>query len=134
MQIEDLNKSGTLIPQGMTSAAEKMTFLSMQRERLRVLLSALDKEASELGPEAAIERDVEKRMAGEMLGEGLRKSKSEAEFDEIGREDLRGEGQGKVKGDAAGGGWLRGWGWSSKGAEGGKGEDVGVSSARDVGT
>lgn len=121
VQAEDLSRSGTLVPQGMTSASEKMTFLSTQRERLRVLLSALDKEADGLGTEAAIERDVEKRMTGEQLGEGLRKSRSEAEFEEIGKDDLKGEGA-KLQG-----GWLP-WAWGAKG-EGGsvaKGRTSGI--------
>lgn len=108
-QAEDLSKSGTLIPRGMTSTSEKMTFLSAQREKLRVLLSALDKEANDLGTEAAIEKDVEKRMAGQQLGEGLRKSRSEAEFEEIGEEELKGDRDGK----APAGGWML-WNWSPK--------------------
>lgn len=128
LQAEDLSKSGTLIPQGMTSASEKMTFLSTQREKLRVLLSALDKEANDLGPEAAIERDVEKRMTGQQLSEGLKKSKSEAEFDEIGKDDLKGEKEGKA---AAGG--YRFWSWGAKAvAEMAKGEPAGEASARDT--
>ena len=98
----------------MTSASEKITFLSTQRERLRVLLSALDKEADGLGPEASIERDVDKRMAGAQLGEGLRKSQSEAEFEEIGRDDLNGEK--KVKAQQTGG-WMQ-WAWGAKGESG----------------
>ena len=127
MQAEDLSRSGTLIPQGMTSASEKMTFLSTQRERLRVLLSALDKEADGLGPEATIERDVEKRMAGEQLGEGLRKSRSEAEFEEIGKDELRGEG---AKQQASG--WMP-WVWGAKGESGSgsaaKGKTSGIDAA-----
>jgi len=131
-QAEDLTKSGILVPQGMTSASEKMTFLSTQRERLRVLLSALDKEANDLGPEAAIERDVEKRMTGQQLSEGLRKSKSEAEFDEIGKDDLKGEKEGKAAAAAAGG--YRFWSWGAKAvAEMGKEEPKGETSARDTG-
>ena len=128
MQAEDLTKSGTLIPQGMTSASEKMTFLSTQRERLRVLLSALDKEASDLGTEAAIEKDVEKRLAGEQLGDGLRKSKSEAEFEEIGKEELKGEKEGKKAATSY-------WSWGAKvlGAMG-KEDDKGRASDVDTGT
>ena len=126
MQAEDLSRSGTLIPQGMTSASEKMTFLSTQRERLRVLLSALDKEADGLGPEATIERDVEKRMAGEQLGEGLRKSRSEAEFEEIGKDELRGEG---AKQQASG--WMP-WVWGAKGESGSAAK--GKTSGIDAGT
>ena len=106
----------------MTSASEKMTFLSTQRERLRVLLSALDKEADGLGPEATIERDVEKRMAGEQLGEGLRKSKSEAEFEEIGKDDLRGE---AAKPQASG--WMQYvWGAKAESRNVAKGKTSGV--------
>ena len=112
VQVEDLSRSGTLLPPGMTTASEKITFLSTQRERLRVLLSALDKEADGLGPEANIERDVDKRMAGAQLGEGLRKSKSEAEFEEIGNDDLKGE---KVKAQASG--WMP-WAWGAKAENG----------------
>ena len=115
-QMESLSRSGTLIPQGMTSASEKMTFLATQREKLRILLGALDKEASDLGTEVAIERDVDKRMTGaqlgEGLGEGLKKSKSEAEFEEIGS-DEPGTVQGKGK---AGGSWMP-WGWGGAGAK-----------------
>lgn len=126
VQAEDLSRSGTLIPQGMTSASEKMTFLSTQRERLRVLLSALDKEADGLSPEAAIEKDVEKRMVGEQLGEGLRKSKSEAEFEEIGKDDLRGEG---AKPQASS--WMP-WVWGAKAESGNVAK--GKTSGADFGT
>ena len=123
-QVESLSRSGTLIPQGMTSATEKVTFLAAQREKLKVLLGALDKEASDLGSEAAIEKDVDRRMAGaqlgEGLGEGLRKSKSEAEFEEIGNDEPGNE-QGKGK---AGGGWMS-WGWG-----GGAAKASGVDSGR----
>ena len=124
-QVEDLSLSGTLIPRGMTSASDKMTFLSTQREKLRVLLSALDKEADGLGTEAAIERDVEKRMTGDQLGEGLRKSKSEAEFEEIGKDDLNGEGA-----RARASGWMP-WTWAGKGESGNveKGKTSGVDAA-----
>lgn len=112
VQVEDLSRSGTLIPPGMTSASEKITFLSTQRDRLRVLLSALDKEADGLGPEATIERDVDKRMAGAQLGEGLRESRSETEFEEIGRDDLSGE---RAKPQTSS--WMP-WAWGAKGESG----------------
>ena len=126
-QVEDLSRSGTLIPQGMNTTSEKKAFISTQRERLRVLLSALDREASELGTEAAIERDVDRRLAGQQLGDGLRKSKSEAEFEEIGGDDLKGEKDNK----AAGGSWMP-WGWGAK--QDGNSAKAGSSSGADVGT
>ena len=112
VQVEDLSRSGTLIPQGTTSASEKITFLSTQRERLRVLLSALDKEADGLGPEASIEKDIDRRLAGEQLGEGLRESRSEAEFEEIGKDEWKGD---KAKPQASG--WMP-WTWGAKGESG----------------
>ena len=128
-QVEDLNRSGTLIPQNMTSTSEKMTFLSTQRERLRVLLSALDKEASDLGTEAAIERDVDRRLAGDQLGEGLSKSRSEAEFEEIGKDELKGQKNGKA---ASGGGYSL-WGWGAKAAAAmGREGDIGKASGNDA--
>lgn len=128
VQAEDLSLSGTLIPQGMTSASDKMTFLSTQRERLRVLLTALDKEASDLGPEAAIEKDVDKRLAGHQLGEGLRKSKSEAEFEEIGNDEFKGEG---AKQQASS--WMP-WAWGAKGEsrDTAKGKTTGADAGADL--
>ncbi|KAL9123920.1 MAG: hypothetical protein Q9217_006694 [Psora testacea] len=117
-QVDSLSRSGTLIPQGMTCTSDKVTFLSTQRERLRLLLSALDKEASDLSTEATIERDVDRRLAGAQLGEGLKKSKSEAEFEEIGAEGPGVE-QENVKG--SGGSWMP-WAWGGK--EEGKATEV----------
>ena len=111
-QAEDLSRSGTLIPEGMTSTTEKMTFLTQQREHLRVLLSALDKQASDLGQEAAIEKDVDRRLTGAQLGEGLKQVRSTTPFEEIGRDE--GGPEGKV---GAAGSWIP-WGWGSKEAQG----------------
>ena len=106
-QVDSLSRSGTLIPKELTSNAEKLSFLSAQRERFRVILTALDREASDLGTESAIERDVNARLLSESM-EGLKKSKSEAEFEEI-RSDGPGVEQGAV---GSGGGWLP-WSWGS---------------------
>ena len=126
-----MSSSGTLIPRGIEGNDEKMTFLATQSEKLRVLLSALDKEASELGnqqgtaSEEAIRRDVERRLGDDhAYGEGLRKRGSEFEFDTIDRE----EAPGTVKTSKAGGGssWMP-WGW---GAEPGR-DDKGAVGHRD---
>ena len=67
------------------------------------MLGALGKEASDLGKEASIEKEVDKRMFGAQLSEGLRgglkKSKSEAEFEEIGSDE---PGTDQGKGNAGG--------------------------------
>ena len=123
-QVEEMSRSGTLVPPGLTSAAEKMTFLATQRERLKLLLTALDKQASELSQDETIERDVEIRLraagaATPSAHEGLKKSKSEAEFEAIEREEWGSEkpatmnsGDGDQRGPntspstASGGGWI----------------------------
>ena len=97
----------------MTSATEKMSFLEQQREHLRVLLSALDKQASDLGQEAAIEKDVDKRLGGEQLREGIKQVRSTTPFEEIRRE----EGGPTSKESGASGSWMP-WGWGAKDGQG----------------
>ena len=120
-QAEDLAKSGSLIPQGMTSAADKTTFIATQRERLSTLLFALDKEAKEMEREQMVERDVDRRL-GEGGGEGLKKSKSEAEFEEIGKE-VESVKQGKATGKSSWAAWGL-WGTQGKDNEAGKSSSV----------
>lgn len=126
-QVEEMSRSGALVPPGLTSAAEKMTFLSTQRERLTVLLTALDKQASELSQEKIIEQDIETRLqaAGATAAahgeEGLRKSKSEAEFEAIeseewGSEKAAAANAGRENEHSAGGGWIP-WGLLGRGGK-----------------
>ena len=109
VQAEELTRSGTLIPQNITSTSEKMKFISTQREKLRIVLTALDQEASEL----EIAKDVERRL-GEIgkppSGTELQKSKSEASFDTIERTEASGQ---SPPGSAGGGSWLP-WAWGGK--------------------
>lgn len=49
----DLSASGTLIPPNIRDDADKMSFLAAQRERLSMVLGALDREAAQLRSEAA---------------------------------------------------------------------------------
>ena len=129
-QVESMSRSGALIPEGMTSRAEKMTFLSTQRERLKVLLTALDKEASDLSNDEMIEGDVERRM-GEAKGleatsEGMPKSRSGTPFERIEKDEAEGK--------AAGGSWMP-WNYWSKPPAGSqsKGSEKGRSSGVDTG-
>ena len=112
---ELLSKGGGLIPQNITSTTAKIHFLSTQREKLRVLLSALDKEASGL----EIERELERRMGAGASG-GLQKSKSEAEFDNIDRAEVPGQTS------QSGGTWMP---WS-RGAKSNTGSSSGVDTSR----
>ena len=104
-QVESMSRS--VIPEGMTSNAEKMTFLSTQRERLRILLTALDKEASEISQEEMIERDVDRRLASGMDGasEHSGKSRSGTPFERIERDEAEEK--------ASGGSWMP-WNYFAK--------------------
>ena len=44
----NMSASGTLIPPNIRGASEKMSFIAAQRERLNIVLSALDREAQQL--------------------------------------------------------------------------------------
>jgi receptor expression-enhancing protein 1/2/3/4 len=129
----DLSASGTLIPPSLRGTSEKMTFIAAQRERLNIVISALDREAKELERQQAIPKPRVTSMAldgGEETVErpasglsafsamsGLSKSRSEADFEKIeaesGAEDegtVRRRG-GTTPGAAGGAGsWLP-WGW-----------------------
>lgn len=127
-QAEEMSQSGALVPPELTSTAEKMTFLSTQRERLKVLLTALDKQADELSQDEMIERDVENRLRAAGAAspdEGLRKSKSEAEFEAIERDEWgseraateRGQQQSGPAGSrppTSAGSWISWGGWGGQ--------------------
>ncbi|KAL8843004.1 MAG: hypothetical protein Q9205_003221 [Flavoplaca limonia] len=124
-EVEELSRSGTLIPKNITDNAEKMTFVATQRERLRVLLTALDKEASDLSNDEMIQKDVERRL-GEMPTENLKRSRSEAEFDTIDDQEEIGSGK---QGKTATGSWMP-WNWtqSDKGATKARSTSIDASS------
>ena len=107
-QIDSLAHSGALIPPNLKTLAERVDFVSAQREKLRVLLGALDKEAGEL----EIQKDVEKRV-GKGPG-GLVSRKSEGEFERVEKDEAESEQGSKVaSGVGAGmGSPTSGWfGW-----------------------
>lgn len=131
-QLENMSRSGRLIPEGMTSHAEKMSFLSIQRERLCMLLTVLDKEASDLSTDEIIEQDVQRRM-GDVKGlggghENLTKSRSGTPFERIEKD----EAEEKV---ASGGSWSP-WSYFNKHPAGApmKESERGSSSGIDTGT
>ena len=111
--IDSLLNTGALIPPHLNSLGERVDFVASQREKLRVLLGALDKEAGELD----IQRDVEGRTAA---GGVLPKSRSEPDFERVEKDEANnggGEGVREVSGvDKGSGGWL---GWLGSGGTGG---------------
>jgi hypothetical protein len=137
----DMSTIGTLIPDNIGGAQEKMTFIAAQRERLAFMMGALDKEAAQL------QRNEEQRKATEQdrrpgsinldgqepsrppsrysVGSGMSKSRSEVDFEKIdapsGTEEddgsLRRRGHSGEDEDVetpAKGGWGF-WGWGATG-------------------
>ncbi|KAF2396162.1 hypothetical protein EJ06DRAFT_245976 [Trichodelitschia bisporula] len=123
---EAMSASGALVPPGM-DGEERLGYIAAQRERLRVLLQAFDREAGSL--------DGGSKTAPRGSDEGgLAKSRSEADFDKIEHAEV---GERKVL-RAQSSGWMP-WRWAGgevedKGkASGGEGEDKGKSSGVDLG-
>lgn len=129
----DLTASGTLVPPSIRDNAEKMTFLAAQRERLNLVLSALDREAAQLrspGPIAAPEANLDaaqpERPATSASGKSaLSKSRSEADFEKIeaesGAEDNAAQDSETARPTPAArsGSWMP-WGWGTSAASGDK--------------
>lgn len=117
--VEDLSASGTIIPQDIRSYDEKMTYLSEQGERVRVLLQAIERERFMLaGQDETAGRAVD-----------LAKSKSETDFEKLSTAVPSSENAGKpASPDVGGGGWMP-WIWGAKAAE-----DTGKSSGVDAGS
>ena len=106
-QIDSLAHSGALIPPHLKSVGERVEFVAAQREKLRVLLGALDREAGEL----EMQRDVEMRVGNPVKGgggKGLMSRKSEGDFERVERDEAGGK-EAPGVGAAGGGGWFGGW-------------------------
>jgi receptor expression-enhancing protein 1/2/3/4 len=157
-QVRDLSNSGTLIPPTI-DGEERLTFIAAQRERLSILLSALDKEASTLQSEgvkpsapktmpsmffdgsSGSEEEVAERPKSAMSGLSTRRS--EADFEKIdaesGAEEV-GNTRRQAKRTQSSGSWMP-WSWGAKAEEApvdtvmsgtSKDEDKGKSSAVDA--
>ncbi|KAJ9142354.1 Protein YOP1 [Pleurostoma richardsiae] len=122
----DMTASGALIPPDIRGTSEKMSFITAQRERLSIVLSALDREAAQLqsSEKAGSDSPSEEEEPAQRPASGLSKSRSEADFEKIeaesGAEDVD-DGSGSRKGTPAAtsgsGGWLP-WGWGSSASPG----------------
>ena len=115
-QVEDLSASGTLIPPDIRSNDERMVYVSQQRERLRVLLQAFDREAFFLAGNEDTRHPA-----------NLSKSRSELDFEKLSSDDLEGKSSSNAW-KAAQGGWMP-WNWTSKQTP----EDTGTSTGVDTG-
>ncbi|KAJ2897576.1 Receptor expression-enhancing protein 2 [Zalerion maritima] len=87
----DMTASGTLIPENLreANAAEQVSFLAAQRERLQILVGALDREAAAISMPGAFGSEplaTPGSSAGSGMSRpasGLSKSRSEADFEKI---------------------------------------------------
>jgi len=137
----DLSASGTLIPPNIREG-DRATFIATQRERLSTLLSALDREAAQIGrPPAPAEGGstkfgnpwaapaaVDGPEERERPASGLSKSRSEADFEKIdaesGAEELDEDGvrrRGGTTPSVSSGGWMP---WPFAGGAEGKSSGV----------
>ncbi|KAL9094726.1 MAG: hypothetical protein Q9165_002996 [Trypethelium subeluteriae] len=109
----DLADSANLVPPDMTSPEDRMGYITAQRERLRVLLQAFDKEAYNMSSEE-VQKGKVHRLANEH-GEGMRSRGSEVDFEKVswdeGPEDVP---LPMSLPEKASGGWT-GWLWGSSG-------------------
>lgn len=121
--------SSSVVPSHIQDSGERMTFIASQRDRLSVLLTALDREAAQLqrnsGQPSSRSRsrhmdsdeEVTQRPPSGLSGwSGLSKSRSETDFEKIdaesGAEDESNLRRRHAGGDEGGGSWMP-WGRSA---------------------
>jgi receptor expression-enhancing protein 1/2/3/4 len=153
-QVRDLSNSGTLIPPTI-NGEERLTFIAAQRERLSILLSALDKEASNLESTSSGTKQRMPSMAfdgssgseeevGASSGErpksamsGLSTRRSEADFENIdaesGTEEVETNRRRVTRGQSSGGGSWMPWSWGAKAAEASEDTVMGEDDSRGKG-
>lgn len=107
-QVEDLAASGTLVPPSMFGE-ERINYILTQRNRLQTLLQAFDVEAGESHAGDAMQQSSHL----ERPSENLAKSRSEAEFEDLGFEELPQEAP-KSKAQGGQAAWSK-WIWGNYG-------------------
>ena len=115
-QAHDLSNSGTLIPPNV-HGDERLSIISAQRERLSILLSALDKEASTLQSRSSRpSTSTTEELVTERSRSAMSSRKSETDFEKIEAEsgtEEDGSNSKRTSKTLQGGGWLP-WGWGTK--------------------
>ncbi|KAI9846794.1 MAG: hypothetical protein M1837_003643 [Sclerophora amabilis] len=127
-QAATLSASGTLIPPSIRGRDARMSYISAQRERLGVLMRALDKEATSLisplpsGPSGDgvfsaghATTTLPGALSGESdeygtMGRGLQSRKSEMDFEKVERDEIAGGDGNGNRGETTEGGWMP-WNW-----------------------
>ncbi|KAL1888999.1 hypothetical protein Sste5346_009179 [Sporothrix stenoceras] len=142
---DNMSASGTLVPPHVREA-DRASFLATQRDRLRTLLSALEREAAQLENEDEVLSKTSPLSRPMSSASGLSKSRSEADFEKIDAESgteeekpVRQRRQGasglnesthpSAGGRTTSGSWMP-WGWRT----GGGSEDSTHDAADDANT
>ncbi|KAM3077649.1 hypothetical protein ACMFMG_006978 [Clarireedia jacksonii] len=138
----DLSNSGTLIPPTV-AGHERISFIEAQRERLTILLSALDKEAQNLQSMKGTPRNISSMSLDSRYSEadvtrpkssmsGLSSRKSEPDFEKIDAESGSEEAEAtrRAISRTTSGNWIP-WSWATH-ASGAKSADKGRSSGVDA--
>ncbi|CAM1502402.1 Fc.00g043860.m01.CDS01 [Cosmosporella sp. VM-42] len=131
---QEVTNSGTLIPPHLRDSTEKMSFIAAQRDRLNIVLSALDREADTIQrtetqrahrrpPSMTFDgteddEPTQRPPSGLSAWSGLSRNRSEADFEKIDAESGT-EDEGAVRRRKAPGGptvWVP-WGWSAEGVD-----------------
>jgi receptor expression-enhancing protein 1/2/3/4 len=126
----DLSNSGTLIPPTVKGDAERMSFINAQRDRLSTLITALDKEATNLQGGSTVRARHVPSMFFDGNGNseddsndrpksstsGLSSRKSEPDFEKIdaesGTEEVESKKRRQTTRTVSGGSWLP-WSWGA---------------------
>ncbi|KAG5944121.1 hypothetical protein E4U53_006932 [Claviceps sorghi] len=125
----------TLVPPHLRGATERINFIAAQRERLNIVLGALDREAQQIQREGnsssnnnhlgGEDEASQRSRSGSSIFSGLSKSRSETDFEKVeaesGAEDevyLRRRQVHPQGTGGAGSSWMP-WGWNNTGVEGG---------------
>ncbi|GAO14182.1 uncharacterized protein UV8b_08028 [Ustilaginoidea virens] len=138
-----MTDSGTLIPPHLRGSAEKMSFIAAQRERLTIVLRALDREAQQLqrqrdggggAPDVEDSEAAQRPPSGLSTFSGLTKSRSETDFEKVeaeseAEEDVNLRRRHVSSGAATGGSWMT-WGWGN-GADPAAGAGAGAAGSKE---
>lgn len=141
------SSTATLVPDTIRGTTARMSYLQAQRERLNIVLSALDREASQLQSDGGQDFNslsgerLSTRSMSEQSGlsglSGLTKSRSDADFEKLeaesGAEEEMEDGTSvrrrvadpSAGGSTAGGSWMP-WGWGGSNTP--TGQDSALSS------
>ena len=115
---EDLAYPGNLVPPDMSSPEDRMGYVMAQRERLRVLLRAFDREAYNISSEEGQKGKAHRRVSER--AETMRSRGSEVDFEKVSWEESPEDVPlPKSPGEKGGGSWM-GWIWGSSEKDKGK--------------